>query len=389
MAAGNSKNVVLIVAVAAGIAACFVAGYLLTRGSGEAAPPGSSANGAGADPEPGVQKVVYHADFTAAPGDEWNVQTISTTKVGDRPQLGPFFPKDSPSLTLKNLPAHRLLRMTCDLYLTRSWDGSSPGWGPSLFEIKLDDERSLIHTTFGNCGFFDDNNEQAFPDNYPASPYPAFTLAAEKQSLGAMQDFGGGPGRTFDCSSVYHLIFTFPHSDPQVVFNFQTNIKDGDYKGYGIANVRVETLPQLATFTAPQLAQLWADLGSGQPAIYYKARWDLISAGDAAVEYISKHYEEKIDLSPEEMKQLAAGMASPIEEKAWAAFYQLKFQGPAALAAIEPALKPDADEFFKLAPSQFERYPNSATQARLDRARWVLEAIHTANAKALKRALAQ
>lgn len=396
----SRKKAGLIALAVVAIAICFGAGFMLMRAdSPPVAPvaPNTPEAATTASPaavvraEAGIQKTVYQSDFTAEAGSEWNVRTVSRTAQGDRPQLGPFFPPDSPALTVKDLPPHKLLRMTFDLYLTKSWDGSSPGWGPSLFELALSDERKLIYASFTNCGFFTDNNEQSFPDNYPAIPYQGFTLAAERQSLGGTQDFGGGPGRIFDCSSVYHMVFTFPHAEPLAAFNFKTDIKgwQGPQKGYAIANLRVETLPELKQFSEPEFAKLWADLGSGLPETSFKARWELIAAGDAAVEYIGKHAEEPLELKEEEKKALAADMAGPDPEKAMAAFYQLRVQGPTILPLIQPLITPQSDPFMRLAPSQFERYPSSATQSRLERAKWVLEAIHSPNAIALKRAMSR
>ncbi|HVT79122.1 MAG TPA: hypothetical protein VHM90_00580 [Phycisphaerae bacterium] len=392
MAAGKSNKAVVIVFMSAGILACFAVGFVLMRGGGgEPETPAGTGPATAAAAEKAPPRVVYSADFTNPPGDEWNVHPpINYTPVGHRPNFGPFLTTDSPALTVKELPAHKLLRVTCDFFITMSWDGSSPIWGPTILDVSLDDDRRLLRATFCNCGFFSNNNEQTFPDNYPASPYPAFTMAAERQTLGNIQKFDNSQPDSADVSSVYHLVFTFPHDQPQVVVNFKSDIHDGGhFKGYGIANMRIEAIPELPTFTESQFKQMWVDLGSGIPETYYKARWDLVSAGNAAVDYIAKHAEEKIDLSAAQMKALAADIRSPDHDKSWAAFYQLKIQGPPAMSAMVPVLTGEVDEFFQLAPSQIQRYPLTATQTRLDRAKWVLEAINTPEARALKRALGQ
>jgi hypothetical protein len=235
-----------------------------------------------------AEMVVYQHSFLTPPGPEWQPARIARTLKGERPYLGGFYPHEHPTLSLMNLPPHRLVRFTFDLYLMGSWDGSSPVWGPGLLDVNVGDGRSLIHSTFCNCGFFIDNNEQSFPDTFPAKPFPAWTLAVENRSLGNMQSWGG-PERTFDASGVYHLVLTFPHSEPSIEFLFQSTLPDNPNKPYGLANVQVETLPDLASFTDEEFDALWAKLGGADAAAFFEARWKLISAGDAAVAYIAAH----------------------------------------------------------------------------------------------------
>src|SRR5688500_3275825 len=66
--------------------------------------------------------VIYSADFTASPGDEWTVPDVGVTPSG-RPFLGPFC-NDTVSLRLHTLPTHDLLRVSLDLFIIDTWDGS-------------------------------------------------------------------------------------------------------------------------------------------------------------------------------------------------------------------------------------------------------------------------
>jgi hypothetical protein len=332
------------------MAACFVAGFfLMPRHGAKPLPPlvdndQPRLEPANVAPPRQLQLgTVYQSDFTATPGEEWNIPIIGTTEKGARPFLGKFLPYHKPTFTLKGLPPHKLLRVTFDLYLFRSWDGSHPSWGPGLWDMKVsgDDGRTLVHATFSNCGFFRDNNEQSFPDNYPAKPYPAWTLATENQTLCTTQDWGG-PDRTFDASGVYHLVMPFPHTDSEVILEFQSTLPDNPDKPYGLANMKVEALPDLVKFSAAELDQLWKDLGANDAKTFYEARWKLISAGDAATDCIAWNYK---------------GLKLP----------------------DDPAMKTPGG---KVLP-----YPTESAFIHRERARWVLEAIHTPAALALKKAI--
>jgi len=238
-----------------------------------------------------VEATIYSADMTQEPGEEWNDTTLGKTPKGGRPFLGPFSPRDKAILTLNKMPPHKMVRITFDLFVLYSWDGSSPIWGPCVFNCGLKDGRSLVHSSFCNCGFFNNNNEQSFPDSYPSRPFPAWTLAKENQVLGYMQDWGDGDGPR-DCSSVYHMVLTFPHAEDAIAFVFTSDSPQNIKKVYGLTNVRVETMPELKTFTAEQLAALWSDLGEDDPAASYNARWNLIAAGEPAVDFIGRHVDE-------------------------------------------------------------------------------------------------
>jgi hypothetical protein len=351
------NHVVLLVLAVILIAACFVAGFLLIprQFADQPLPPLPSPPLAETKPEVGPETgigtvvappprepgTVYQADFASMPGEEWNLRLTSTTEKGQRPFLGKFSPDDRPALTLKALPPHKLVRVSFDLFLFRSWDGSHPSWGPGLWDMKVggEDGRTLVHSTFCNCGFFSDNNEQTFPDSYPARPYPAWTLATENQTLGTIQDWGG-PDRTFDASAVYHMVMSFPHTAADVAFEFQSTLPDNPNKPYGLTNMKVEALPELATFTAAELDQLWKDLGAADPKTFYEARWKLISAGDAASECIGKRYRD-LTIPAHPTMTAPGGNVLP--------------------------------------------YPMEAPVIHRERARWVLEAIHTPAALALKK----
>jgi hypothetical protein len=320
--------------------------------------------------------LVYRSHLPRTPGEEWSLPFVDRTPTGDRPFIGPVQKSEPLTLTLEKLPAHAGVRVVFDLYLFRSWDGSSPTWGYSKWDLGLDDGRSLIRTTFANCGFFMDNNEQAFPDSWPARVHPAWTLATEHQTLGTTQDWGDGPQ---DCSSVYHFDLTFPHSSERIVFSFVSALEKSNSKYFGLTNVSVETLDRLPTATAEELARWWKDLGSEEPAIFFAAQWKLVATGDVAAAYIAQHQDETIDMPEKEIAALIGALGG---DKGAEAEARLTFQGRHAIAAVKAALQdPATGEGAKAALARIAameaRFPETPTQLRLYRAKQALAAIHT------------
>jgi hypothetical protein len=193
------------------------------------------------------------------------------------------FGRDKVTLSLGALPNHKLVRLSFDLLLMQSWDGSSKTYGESRWNLDVVDGPNLIQTTFGNCGFFSDNNVQNFPDNRPFGAYPAWTGAIEEETLGTIQSWGG-PNRTFDCSSIYHLDLAFPHSGNSVKLCFQGFKPD---KTWGLRNVQVEALSKFAAYSPKEFASLWEKLADDDPMIAFKAKWDLIAGGPSTVAFLA------------------------------------------------------------------------------------------------------
>jgi hypothetical protein len=119
---------------------------------------------------------VYSNDFHTAPGEEWSGRDIARTPAGNRPFFGPFG-GESVTFTLAHLPPHKMIRVDFDLCVINPLDGSSPTWGPDVWDLSVVNGATLLHTTFDNCGFFSDNNEQAFPDEFNCGkPHPGWSM---------------------------------------------------------------------------------------------------------------------------------------------------------------------------------------------------------------------
>lgn len=259
----NTRKWVITAAVLIGLAGLGLLGFLIVKSISH-------------------RHTVYSKKLSGKPGSEWSSDKTSKVKTTGQVYLGRFG-KDKVTLTLEKLPRHKLVRVAFDLLLTQSWDGSSRTWGESRWGLEVVDGPNLIDTTFGNCGFFSDNNCQNFPDNRPFGAYPAWTGSVEHQTLGAIQSWGG-PDRTFDCSSVYHFVLAFPHSDNEVKLCFQGFKKD---KPWGLRNVRVEALPGFAAHSPANLAGLWDKLAANDPVVAFKAKWDMIAGGPATVAFLA------------------------------------------------------------------------------------------------------
>jgi hypothetical protein len=166
---------------------------------------------------------VYFNDFEGTVGPEWSHTTADVTPVGNRRFLGQFG-NDTVTLSLSQLPAHRLVTISFDLYIIQSWDGNEPGHGPDIWKL-VADSQTILNTSFSNYGSFN----QAYPGTYPGSSYPPRTGAAESDSLGY-----GIVGDT-----VYRLTYTFPHTSGNLALQFSASGLQGTDESWGLDNVRV------------------------------------------------------------------------------------------------------------------------------------------------------
>jgi hypothetical protein len=233
---------------------------------------------------------IYANDFQQPAGPEWSSGSRDVTPKGKRRFLGQFG-GEQVTLHLAHLPAHRFLRLRFDLYVINPVDGSSAVWGPDVWDLTVENGPTLLHTTFDNCGFFSDNNEQAFPDEFPCKPHPGWTGAVEKQTLGYIASWGG-PDRTFGVDSVYRFDLLFPHRGDDVTFDF-TSFSTEDKKGesWGLANVKVDAQGAGERLARGQFEHVWKDLGSEDPVVAFAAKWKLIAAADDAEALLAKRLE--------------------------------------------------------------------------------------------------
>jgi hypothetical protein len=252
--------------------------------AGPASSPGSGASASSTAPH---ATQVYRSDFAKGAGAEWWPRWTSATPAGGRPFLGEFGIEPA-TFTCRNLPPHKFVRLTLSLFMLRPVDGSSAIWGPDPWELQVLGGPRLLYTTFGNCCFFTDNNEQAFPDDYPWAVHAGWTGAAEKQTLGYPHTWHGGRV-VEDTSSVYRLTLLFPHEDKDLRFLLRSlwsePVKEGG-ESWGLESLEVETLDGPLELTDQQLEALWQDLDGDDATKAFSALWTMVGGGQKTVEFI-------------------------------------------------------------------------------------------------------
>lgn len=231
--------------------------------------------------------VVYTTDFTT-PAAGWSSTHVDETPSSpQRKFLGPFT-EDPVMFAIAELPPHQFIHLTFELLTWKPWNGDSANFGRDLWDMRVVGGQPLIHTTFSDCGFFEDNNEQSFPDQYPWYPtHPAWTGSASKQSLGFTSTWG--QSRTFGTDSTYQFDITFPHTSPSLMLQFKSQTKQHQLKPYGFLNFKVSTVDAATSATDQQITDWWNDLAADDPIKAYHAVWSLIATGDAATKFIEQH----------------------------------------------------------------------------------------------------
>jgi hypothetical protein len=141
------------------------------------------------------------------------------------------------SLSLNGLGPHNRVTVVFDLYVLKSWDGNSPQYGPDRFTLRVVGGPVLLDTTFSNNPKVqEDGSYQSYPrGSGDATNNPPQTGAA---SIGTL-----GYGNFFK-DSVYHLSFTFAHTEPVLTLAFGSSLFEGkgtDDESWGLDNVVVTT----------------------------------------------------------------------------------------------------------------------------------------------------
>ncbi|MEZ4639023.1 MAG: hypothetical protein R2856_29355 [Caldilineaceae bacterium] len=70
-----------------------------------------------------VPYMIYATGFTNGAGNEWSTPGRVVTAPNGERHLGEFS-NEATTLTLTNLPSHRRVTVSVDLYVIRSWDGN-------------------------------------------------------------------------------------------------------------------------------------------------------------------------------------------------------------------------------------------------------------------------
>ena len=241
-----------------------------SRETGATALPGGGKPG----PTPSAMIAVYRNDFNGKVGEtfpEWTSSpvTFHRTKTGTRGSLaaGRVAVAESPNhrdrflgefggppvgkpgdrdwnrtrvdqvvtLSLQGLEAHSRVVVSFDLYVLKSWDGNSPGYGPDRFVTRVASGPVLLDTTFSNNPKVrEDGSDQGYPGPLPDGRHNSpRARAVATGTLGYHDFFKEG---------VYHLTFEFPHAEPSLKLEFASSLFEGkgtEDESWGLDNVAV------------------------------------------------------------------------------------------------------------------------------------------------------
>ena len=199
----------------------------------------------------------YSSDFSDI-DESWSTNESMTVVSDDYGSLlgAPFLAKDSVEFFLNDLTGDSL-RLTYDLLLFGTWDGTAPPNsinGPDILGCALNDE-VFFQATFSNIDTalgWEYSTNQSFPDSYvlgdsvSANPagtgrkeyYPFYTtLDCQNCNVDSGQCGGGG-------LVVYELSFDFAINDQYATFKWFSDANASAWcdEFWAIDNVRVETL---------------------------------------------------------------------------------------------------------------------------------------------------
>ncbi len=139
--------------------------------------------------------------------------------------------RQSVTLQLKDLTPHKGVKVEFDLLILKSWDGSSPMYGPDRWKLAVEGGPTLVETTFSNNPKLD--ADRSFQD-YPKPGSKQMEGSAVSRTLG-YQFFG---------DSIYKLSATFPHQGETLTLVFSSDLFEGKGIGdesWGLDNVVVRT----------------------------------------------------------------------------------------------------------------------------------------------------
>jgi hypothetical protein len=133
---------------------------------------------------------------------------------------------------LVDLPPHRALQLSFDLYVLKSWDGNSPQYGPDRLRLAVDGGPTLFDTTFSNNHKVE---RQGSYQDYPKRRSLPQTAAHSTNTQG--YEFFG--------DAIYQFEFEFPHQQDTLGLDFSSDLFEGKGtadESWGIDNMRIETV---------------------------------------------------------------------------------------------------------------------------------------------------
>ncbi|MDN3587274.1 hypothetical protein QWY86_11385 [Pedobacter aquatilis] len=190
------------------------------------------------------EQEVYFNDFESNKLDgisNASTETYNNTKVLGRYNSSGF------DLSLSNLPAHKLVEVSFDLYIHDSWDGNKVSGGidgPDIWKFIVDGNL-YVNATFSNE---DCNNSgfcppQSYPSDYPNS-YNNPKTGAINPNLPGVCNLSGKIGGT----SLYKITKVIEHSKATLLMQcrdqlIQTNaVNPMCDESWSIDNIRIKVI---------------------------------------------------------------------------------------------------------------------------------------------------
>ncbi|HUU21123.1 MAG TPA: formylglycine-generating enzyme family protein, partial [Phycisphaerae bacterium] len=250
-------------------------------------------------------RIVYFADFAKGAGAEWSNRKTERTLAGGDRYLGQFRNRQV-HLRLGDLPGHKYVRVSIDLYVLMAWDGSSEVWGPSTWWLKVDGGPALLRTTFANMSW---PPGQCFPCEFPyGGACPIQTGAVRVGALGYLHK-----GSRHASDAVYSLRFAFPHTGDRLGLTFAgENLMLDDDESWGLDNVKVELLPAPVRRSPKELASLWDQLAGEDPLQAYQAQQAFCEGGEQAARFLAG----KIGVSAPDADKVAV-LITDLDSDSW------------------------------------------------------------------------
>ena len=233
-----------------------------------------------------------HGDVENRAGAHWSDSRVASFPKGGKTLRGPFLAEPL-TLTVRGLPAHKLVKLRFRLIVLGSWDGSHEVWGPDLWSLQVRGGQRLLCTTFSNMGSYNGNGPQSFPDDYPWVRNSCWAGAESHDTLGFPRSSGFSTEKDLN-DAVYLVEAVFPHEGDSVTLDFMGNYGDPrmSQQSWGLADFEITTSPEYAALDNDTLAALWGDLASPDPVKANAALWRLASGGDRSHVYVSDRVAE-------------------------------------------------------------------------------------------------
>lgn len=269
-----------------------------------------------------ADEVVYQSEWEKADdpiGVEWTTNgQVEISPNGKRVYLGELSDRGA-ILTLKKLPAHKVLRIQCDLIVRGSWDGGRSGNGGDRVQMWLGDGRDLLDSTFANrTAELAGELSQSYPLSWAfGREFMEKHGAAEIASLGYAEREADGVTLTPN-DAIYKLDFHVPHEGDMMRLcircrNYYDKYQD---QSAGLDQVRVTAIAETTTFDDAEWKKLVAQLEGEDVMAADAAAWRMMAAPAQAAKYLEVKRVEIDDLVFAKMLRNLAEADEKVHDKA-------------------------------------------------------------------------